>query len=284
MNVALKSSAPADLEQIFEPIRAQLDAVEQAYARYVRPAVEADAAALEAAGAGAASGPSAVHVVDEVIPRMAGYVQTSGGKRVRPALLLLAARLAGYTEERAVVYASAVEFIHTATLVHDDIIDESNAAPRPPRGRTRGGGMTSPFCLGDYLYIKLDGDGAHLRRLDSDRGPPAVRRDATDDRGRVLPVGERRVTSISPSRITSTSSERKTAYLFGGSAEIGGRLGRRDDRMPSARRCATTASISASRSSSSMTCSTSRPTGRRSASRSAGDLRDGQADAGRLSA
>ena len=52
VNVALKSSAPADLEQIFESIRAPLEAVEQAYASYVRPAVEADAAAFEAAGGG----------------------------------------------------------------------------------------------------------------------------------------------------------------------------------------------------------------------------------------
>ncbi|MBA3295783.1 MAG: polyprenyl synthetase family protein, partial [Acidobacteria bacterium] len=48
---------------------------------------------------------------------MARYIQKSGGKRVRPAVLLMAARLSGYEGDRAVLYASVVEFIHTATLV-----------------------------------------------------------------------------------------------------------------------------------------------------------------------
>src|SRR6266571_4583641 len=53
------------------------------------------------------------------------YIREGGGKRIRPALLLLACRACGFRGERAIVLASVVEFIHTATLLHDDIIDQA---------------------------------------------------------------------------------------------------------------------------------------------------------------
>ena len=221
MNVALKSSAPADLEQIFEPIRAALEAVEQAYASYVRPAVEADAAAFGAAGVGAAA-PRPVHAVDEVIPHMAGYIQASGGKRVRPALLLLAARLAGYTGERAVVYASAVEFIHTATLVHDDIIDESELRRGRMAAHSRWGNDKT-VLLGDYLYIS-----SMKLALTYDDAIPIVR--LLCDVTRRMIEGE--LYQLTKTGDVDISKEeyfeiirRKTAYLFGGAAEIGSMLG-----------------------------------------------------------
>lgn len=79
------------------------------------------------------------------------YLADGGGKRVRPALLLLAARLLGHDSEEEVTYAAVVELIHTATLIHDDIID--HAALR--RGRTTlnhlwGNNLT--VLLGDWLY------------------------------------------------------------------------------------------------------------------------------------
>ena len=233
MNVALKSSAPAHLEQIFEPIRASLEAVEQAYATYVRPAVEADAAALEAVGQGAARGPRAVHVVDEVIPRMARYIQASGGKRVRPAVLLLAARLAGYTGERAVVYASAVEFIHTATLVHDDIIDESELRRGRLAAHSRWGNDKT-VLLGDYLYIS-----SMKLALTYDDAIPIVR--LLCDVTRRMIEGE--LYQLTKTGDVDISEEeyfeiirRKTAYLFGGSAEIGSMLGATTDEQRAALR------------------------------------------------
>jgi len=80
------------------------------------------------------------------------HIVGGGGKRLRPALLLLASKLLRYDGYRDVVYGAVVEFIHTATLVHDDIIDE--AAVR--RGRTsinyRWGNHLS-VLVGDYLYM-----------------------------------------------------------------------------------------------------------------------------------
>lgn len=217
VTVALKSSSPADLEQIFEPIRGALEEVERAYVSYVRPDVEA-AAHGDAPGAG----PRAAHVVDEVIPRMAGYIQAGGGKRVRPALLLLAARLAGYTGERAVVYASAVEFIHTATLVHDDIIDESELRRGRLAAHSRWGNDKT-VLLGDYLYIS-----SMKLALTYDDAIPIVR--LLCDVTRRMIEGE--LYQLTKTGDVDISEEeyfeiirRKTAYLFGGAAEIGGLLG-----------------------------------------------------------
>ena len=79
------------------------------------------------------------------------HILGGGGKRLRPALLLLVSKMLRYDGYRDVVYAAVVEFIHTATLVHDDIIDE--AAIR--RGRTSinyGWGNNLTVLVGDYLY------------------------------------------------------------------------------------------------------------------------------------
>jgi octaprenyl-diphosphate synthase len=79
------------------------------------------------------------------------YIAEGGGKRVRPALLLLAARLLGHDGDEEVTYAAVVEFIHTATLIHDDIIDHA----RLRRGQTTlnhlwGNNLT--VLLGDWIY------------------------------------------------------------------------------------------------------------------------------------
>src|SRR4030095_16579873 len=61
----------------------------------------------------------------EVLAALGSHVLGSGGKRIRPALLLLAAELCGYTGPRRIHVAAAVELLHTATLLHDDVVDFS---------------------------------------------------------------------------------------------------------------------------------------------------------------
>ncbi|MEE2969338.1 MAG: polyprenyl synthetase family protein, partial [Pseudomonadota bacterium] len=61
-----------------------------------------------------------------LIPQVAGHIIAAGGKRLRPMLTLAAARLCGYDGDRHVGLAACVEFIHTATLLHDDVVDESD--------------------------------------------------------------------------------------------------------------------------------------------------------------
>ena len=88
-----------------------------------------------------------------LIDELGLYLAEGGGKRVRPILLLLSAQMCGYTGDRDVLFASVFEFIHTATLVHDDVIDQADL--RRGRGSMNarwGNGLT--VLLGDYLYIK----------------------------------------------------------------------------------------------------------------------------------
>jgi len=87
------------------------------------------------------------------IAQIGDYLVDGGGKRIRPALLLLAARLLGHEGERDVRYAAVIELIHTATLVHDDIIDEAELR----RGRAsvnRRWGNELTVLFGDFLYMK----------------------------------------------------------------------------------------------------------------------------------
>jgi len=79
------------------------------------------------------------------------YLSDGGGKRVRPALLLLCARLLGHDGEEEVTYAATVELIHTATLVHDDVIDHAGLRRgRPSVNRLWGNHLT--VLLGDWIY------------------------------------------------------------------------------------------------------------------------------------
>jgi octaprenyl-diphosphate synthase len=113
------------------------------------------------------------HEMEAAMPMVretAGWVLGSGGKRLRPALVLLISRMLGYTGERDVRYGAVVELIHTATLIHDDIIDGSDLR----RGRAtanRRWGDQAAVLVGDWLYTRtMDlclelGDVEVMRRL-----------------------------------------------------------------------------------------------------------------------
>jgi octaprenyl-diphosphate synthase len=191
-----QNSPVSDLAQIFEPIREDLEAVEQEFVRHIQSRVA-------------------------LIPEMGRYIQKSGGKRVRPAVLLMASRLSGYTGDRAVLYASVVEFIHTATLVHDDIIDGADLRRGRLAVHSRWGNDIT-VLLGDYLYIKsmamaLTQDSLEIIRLLCDV---------------TLRMIEGELYQLTKSGDVDISEEehfeiirRKTAFLFGGCAQIGGMLG-----------------------------------------------------------
>jgi len=88
-----------------------------------------------------------------MVREVAGYVLGSGGKRLRPALVLLISRMLGTSGERDVRYASVVELIHTATLIHDDIIDQSDLRRGKPTANHRWGNQTT-VLVGDWLYTR----------------------------------------------------------------------------------------------------------------------------------
>jgi octaprenyl-diphosphate synthase len=105
-----------------------------------------------------------------LIRKVGEYVLSSGGKRIRPALLLLAAKLCGYEGERHVPLASVVEFVHTATLLHDDVVDNANMRRGLASANTLWGNEAS-VLVGDFLFSKsfslmvADGDLNVLRVL-----------------------------------------------------------------------------------------------------------------------
>ena len=87
------------------------------------------------------------------ITEIGEYLRAGGGKRIRPALLLLSAKLLGYKGDGAVKLASVVEIIHTATLVHDDIIDEAQIRRGRPAANTQWGNSKCVLA-GDWLYMQ----------------------------------------------------------------------------------------------------------------------------------
>ena len=191
------AKSPLALAQIFEPIRLDLEKVDREFGKHVESQVQ-------------------------LIPTIGKYIQTSGGKRVRPAVLLMAARMAGYTGDHAALYAASIEFIHTATLVHDDIIDDSALRRGRLAVHSRWGNDVT-VLLGDYLYIKsmsmaLTHDTLDIVRLLCDVTMKMIE-------GELYQLTKNGDADISEDEHFDII-RRKTAYLFGGSAEIGGLLGK----------------------------------------------------------
>jgi len=88
-----------------------------------------------------------------LVPQVAGHIVSAGGKRLRPLLTLGCARLCGYRGERHVALAAVVEFIHTATLLHDDVVDSSELR----RGRDTANalwGNKPAVLVGDFLFAR----------------------------------------------------------------------------------------------------------------------------------
>jgi len=89
----------------------------------------------------------------EVLAALGDHVLDSGGKRMRPALLLLAAELCGYTGPRRIHVAAAVELLHTATLLHDDVVDLSELRRGRPSANALWGNRRA-VLVGDYFYAR----------------------------------------------------------------------------------------------------------------------------------
>ena len=87
------------------------------------------------------------------ITEIGSYLRAGGGKRIRPALLLFSAKLMGYTGPGAVNLGAVVEIVHTATLVHDDIIDEAEIRRGRPSANTTWGNARCVLA-GDWLYMQ----------------------------------------------------------------------------------------------------------------------------------
>ena len=88
-----------------------------------------------------------------LIPRLAGHIIAAGGKRLRPLLTLASARLCGYEGRQHLGLAASVEFIHTATLLHDDVVDDSGLRRGQAAANTLWGNKAS-VLVGDFLFSR----------------------------------------------------------------------------------------------------------------------------------
>ena len=159
-----------------------------------------------------------------LVSQVAEYIIASGGKRLRPALVLLAAGALGYRGRHHYELATVVEFIHTATLLHDDVVDESNLR----RGRATANalfGNAASVLVGDFLYSRafqmMVGVG-HMRIME-------VLSDATN----IIAEGE--VLQLMNCNNANVSEEAylhviryKTAKLFEAAARLGAIIGGAD--------------------------------------------------------
>ncbi|MDA1099083.1 MAG: polyprenyl synthetase family protein [Proteobacteria bacterium] len=94
-----------------------------------------------------------MHSRAPLIPQLAGHIIASGGKRLRPMLTLAATRLCGYVGERQIGLAAAVEFIHTASLLHDDVVDASDLRRGDATANVLWGNQPS-VLVGDFLFSR----------------------------------------------------------------------------------------------------------------------------------
>jgi octaprenyl-diphosphate synthase len=159
------------------------------------------------------------------IPEVTAHLVEAGGKRLRPMLTLGAARMCGYDGPYHVHLAATVEFIHTATLLHDDVVDESQQR----RGRPTANLLwdnTSSVLVGDYLF-------ARSFQLMTETGSIRVLRILSNA---AATIAEGEVLQLTAARDLATTEETylkivrgKTAALFSAAMEVGGVIAGQDD-------------------------------------------------------
>jgi len=151
-----------------------------------------------------------------LIPQLAGHIIAAGGKRLRPMLTLASAALCEYDGDRHLSLAAAVEFIHTATLLHDDVVDESALR----RGRETANelwGNKASVLVGDFLFSRafqlMVGDGS-LRVLEILSSASAVIAE-----GEVMQLMTANNTDTTEAEYLSVISS-KTAVLFAAACQV----------------------------------------------------------------
>src|SRR5437868_7291869 len=159
----------------------------------------------------------------QAIAYLGDYLRKSGGKRVRPALAILSNYAVGGDGSRynSIRMATVMEFLHTATLVHDDIIDNSEMRRNRPTINAQYGNQTA-VLMGDWLYMSAFETSLAERSLTILDILTAVTRQMTE--GELLQLTLLGRTDISEAQYFDVIA-RKTAYLFSACCEIGSLLG-----------------------------------------------------------
>jgi octaprenyl-diphosphate synthase len=153
----------------------------------------------------------------EMIPQLALHLINSGGKRLRPMVTIATSQMCGYSGDKHVKLATAVEFMHTATLLHDDVVDESDLRRGRAAARKIWGNQAS-VLVGDYLL------GQAFKLMVETESVEALR--ILSNAAAVIAEGE--VMQLATTHDTTTTEDAylsvigaKTASLFSAAAEIG---------------------------------------------------------------
>src|SRR5512143_310096 len=199
MTPAITNGISTSGTEVFELLRDDLAAIEREFGRDT------------------VSGVTAITEIGE-------YLRGGGGKRIRPALLLLSAKLFNYEGRGAVRLGAVVEIIHTATLVHDDIIDEARTRRGRPAANTQWGNSKCVLA-GDWLYMqafKIAVQERNFRVLD-------VLIDLTQQmvEGELLQIEQLGKAIMQQEHLDLLF--RKTACLFSACMQLGGILGEATD-------------------------------------------------------
>jgi octaprenyl-diphosphate synthase len=156
-----------------------------------------------------------------LINQIADHIIAGGGKRLRPTLHVLAAGAAGYDGAQHIKLAAVIEFIHTSTLLHDDVVDESDLR----RGRKTANalwGNAASVLVGDFLYsrsfqLMVELDDMRVMRILADTTNTIAEGEVLQ----LLNIGNADVDEAAYLAVI----ERKTAVLFAAATELGGLLG-----------------------------------------------------------
>ncbi len=199
MNLDMATALPASLEDVLELTAADRQAVDELIIRRLR---------------------SDIVLVNQI----SRYIIDGGGKRLRPLIHLLSARAAGYRGRDHIQLAAIIEFIHTATLLHDDVVDESSRR----RGREtahRIWGNAASVLVGDFLYSRSFQLMVEINRLEVMR----ILADTTNTiaEGEVLQLMQMGNADLDEADYFRVISD-KTACLFAASARLGAVLAERD--------------------------------------------------------
>jgi octaprenyl-diphosphate synthase len=157
----------------------------------------------------------------EPVCEISSYLREGGGKRLRPALLLLAAGASGYRGKSAIRLGAVVEMIHSATLIHDDVIDGANTRRGRPSANARWGNHMSVLA-GDWLYMQSFEMALRQRNF----AVLDILIDLTQNmvEGELLQLTRLGQMDLNEAEATELAY-RKTACLFSGCSQLGAVLG-----------------------------------------------------------
>jgi len=188
-----------ELQEILKPIKSDLDEVEKELHFLLR-----------------SESPS--RIVNEI----SSHLLEKQGKRIRPALVILSAKALGYSGKRSILAAVAVELIHTATLIHDDVIDRSSLRRGLETVNSKWGDSLS-VLMGDYIFSRVFSTLARYRQ--NSILYPLVEAAHKMSKGEILETENKRILATTEREYFS-AIENKTASLFSAACRIGVSLGK----------------------------------------------------------